>query len=155
MGCSCAKCVAACKSMPAALIPSDLEHIPHDKLCASEGTDIIEPSGNRLHALTIVPQQKPDGSCVFFDKGVCTIHEHKPYGCRKFSACSEDVLHAAMFSSHMYRSILKDADSDGPYARLWHNLPSAMPIAERKERYHQCQAKAERKRYSKKSKTRR
>src|SRR5688500_18711311 len=90
--CDCAGCVACCKAMPGMLIPGDAERIestrpklfPSEYLVASAGALVVY-RGKPMRIPTIVPAQKPDGSCVFFDdQDRCTIHGVAPYGCSHF-----------------------------------------------------------------------
>jgi Fe-S-cluster containining protein len=50
---------------------------------ASEGALVSGPMGV-VRVPTIVPQQRDDGTCVFFDRDSeqCKIHSVAPYGCR-------------------------------------------------------------------------
>lgn len=99
--CACDKCKVPCRHMPGCLVPGDLEAIKTylhvkdeeciDWLCenfrASSGAKVLRmikgtPEPELLEVPTIVPAQKPDGSCVFLaDNGQCKIHPVSPFGC--------------------------------------------------------------------------
>jgi Fe-S-cluster containining protein len=96
-------CKVPCRHMPGCLVPGDIEaikdylHVP-DGIAHTEwiyenfraslpGTKVLRkhrgnPNPELLLIPTIVPAQKPDGSCVFLaEDGQCKIHPVSPFGC--------------------------------------------------------------------------
>ncbi len=96
--CDCRLCVAGCKSMPGALVPSDLPRImrhtgldPESFLDWCESHFDVSDGGVAMKLVdgepvvfqvpSIVPQLV-DGRCVFLDsEDHCTIHAVSPAGC--------------------------------------------------------------------------
>lgn len=141
--------------MPGLLGVSDLELIARhrDKLVASDGTPIVLASGQRTVARTIVPDQKPDGSCVFLEQGRCSIHAYSPVGCRMFNACGEPTLVDLENRQQLYRGILDDQEASGDYSQAWVELEAAgrkaSPVQERREAYRKSIIEAKKKQYKK------
>jgi len=94
--CGCHDCTAGCKAMPGCLIPGDIERIQGhvgdvsgefvlSHFVVSDGALVRKEFVDRtveFRVPTIVPAQKPDGSCVFLDvDDKCSIHEVAPFGC--------------------------------------------------------------------------
>lgn len=144
--CACAGCVACCKAMPGMLIPGNAERIgsarpalfPSEYLVASDGALVIY-QGRPMRIPTIVPAQKPDGSCVFLDEmDRCTIHAIAPFGCTHFDTHQSRSGRggADARSSAGLQAILQD--TSGNYLRLWKYLArlgcTAPPLQERRER---------------------
>jgi Fe-S-cluster containining protein len=144
--CACAGCVACCKAMPGMLIPGDVERIesvqpelwPRQYLVASEGALVVY-QGQPMRIPTVVPAQKPDGSCVFLDdQDRCTIHAVAPYGCSHFdthqSRSGRDGGDARSCAG--LQAIVQD--TSGNYVRLWKYLVeqgcTAPPLQERRAR---------------------
>ena len=84
---------------------------------------------------TITPAQRPNGECVFYDNGRCSIHAVSPIGCSHVDPHmtkeeGDAVVHPAL------AEIAADGQADGPYWRLWQHLKSlglvARPLAERR-----------------------
>lgn len=79
--------------MPGFLIPADLDRmIPagadplpwaETNLLASPGA-LVQKGTERFRIPTLVPAVKADGSCIHFDRGLCSIHQISPYGCAYF-----------------------------------------------------------------------
>jgi Fe-S-cluster containining protein len=88
--------------MPGCLVPGDLEAIKdylnikdgvehtewiYENFRASRGAKVLRKiTGNPMPEVfevpSLVPAQKPDGSCVFLsDNGECNIHPVAPFGC--------------------------------------------------------------------------
>jgi hypothetical protein len=131
------------------LIPGDVECIestrpklwPSEYLAASEGALVVY-RGEVMRIPTIVPAQKPDGSCVLLDEqDRCTIHAVAPYGCSHFdthqSRSGSDGGDAR--SSAGLQAIVQDTSGD--YLRLWTYLVeqgrTAPPLQERRGRLEQ------------------
>jgi Fe-S-cluster containining protein len=144
--------------MPGSLAPGDLERIapPHEPLrkdwvaenfLASEGTLIMDPkTGDSFRLPTIVPRQKEDGSCVFFENGRCSIHEHSPYGCRMFDLHMDHEQgreRSMQFAYLLYQTwttpLNELSGGEGVYADAWNYLSGtgrqATPLAERRKAY--------------------
>ncbi len=122
--CACAGCVACCKAMPGMLVPGDVERIertlptlwPSQYLVASEGALVVY-RGEAVRIPTIVPAQKPDGSCVFLDdQDRCTIHAVAPYGCTHFDVHQSKAESDARSTAGLW-TILTDASVC--YFALW------------------------------------
>jgi Fe-S-cluster containining protein len=128
--------------MPGYLIPSDLKHVPTDKLARSEGAVAIH-KGQLISLPTIVPQQRADGCCVFFKQGLCEIHEHSPWGCRRFNTCEPSTLKVENDRQQGLRRVMADLEKNGPYAQLWRELPEAKPRNERKKHFEALISKEE------------
>ena len=100
--CACDQCKVPCRHMPGCLVPGDLgaikdylnikdgvEHTEwiYENFRASQGAKVLrqitgKPMPEILEVPTLVPAQKPDGSCVFLaDNGQCKIHPVAPFGC--------------------------------------------------------------------------
>lgn len=96
--CSCEMCRAACRHMPGMLIPGDIDRIA-ECLDTTPSEDFIAKNfrastgmkalcqGNTVVIPTIVPAQKPNGECVFYSNGKCTVHKASPFGCSHFRVC--------------------------------------------------------------------
>jgi len=127
--CDCDSCLAACRHIPGGLIPQDMNRITESlsvddveawslqHLLASAGAE-VPLEGELCQLPTIVPDSRPDGSCVFLDNDRCTIHEVAPYG------CSHLDMHLSSRESRLrsnagLRSIAIDWAKKGPYSRLW------------------------------------
>ena len=111
---------------------------PSEYLAASDGALVIY-RGQPMRIPTIVPAQKPDGSCVFLDEqDRCTIHAVAPYGCSHFDTHQSRSGRngADARSSAGLQAILQDAS--GNYVRLWTYLVekgcTAPPLQVRRER---------------------
>lgn len=130
--CDCDQCQAGCKSMPGYLVADDLPFFNVKDLRSSEGATILT-HGRVLKLPSLVPAQKENGECVFFDQGRCTVHEHSPYGCRMFSACAteDDQLQRHDGVRMLYESHRLNDE----YAQLTRTLPKARKRAERKDAF--------------------
>ncbi len=97
--CACKACQEFCKTIPGMLTYEDLIEIQkylqcslvrlNSKLRSSQGALLGNPiTGETYRIGTIVPAQKPNGTCVWWDEqtGLCEIHPVAPYGCRVFDA---------------------------------------------------------------------
>lgn len=132
--CRCRLCQVGCKTMPGYLAPDDLYQIPLDKVCASDGALVIH-QGVPMRIPTIVPKQKSNGECVFFENGLCSIHDHSPYGCRSVSACQPDTQRQRDESNLVLFSIVQKIASGGLYWVLSQLLPRAKPLRERRQAF--------------------
>jgi len=115
-GCSCEKCVSACKNDPGRLIPEDIPKIAEflglsvEELIISSLVKIPFSKKENLYALapakkkgkrllatlgTVVPDYytKERGTCIFLDEnGMCTIHEVKPFECGAYMGCKHTFM---------------------------------------------------------------
>ena len=137
--CDCVSCVAACLHIPGGLIPQDMDRITESlsvedvaawslqHLLASAGAE-VPLEGELFQLPTIVPDSRPDGSCVFLDSDRCTIHEVAPYGCSHLDMhlSSRD---STQRSDAGLRSVATDWAKKGPYSQLWGRLWAAGRIA--------------------------
>ena len=97
--CDCDQCKAVCHSKPGRLAPGDIKRIADffevevtpefisKNFRASDGINTVR-KGEEVSIPTIVPAQLPNGNCVFFAQGKCTIHAVSPFGCSGFNACN-------------------------------------------------------------------
>lgn len=115
--CDCEICTSACRCDPGRLVPEDLGrlakhlNISVDELKAeflvrvdarhnNETVPSYAPAkrkGKRFVAEpgTAAPDYYADekGSCIFLDeKGLCTVHEAKPFECAAYMGCSHTFL---------------------------------------------------------------
>jgi hypothetical protein len=76
--CSCELCQSCCVSSPCFGTPSDIMNLVNkgykDKLFP---TIWVNPFNKNVHQ-TIAPKARADGSCIFFNNGLCDIHSLKP-----------------------------------------------------------------------------
>ncbi|MBI4211508.1 MAG: YkgJ family cysteine cluster protein [Deltaproteobacteria bacterium] len=94
-GCDCEKCRECCTREPGWFVPQEIS-IAATALGLSDkeyvATYCQEHEIDGVTALS--PKQKPRSTaCVFFEKGKCTIHNVKPYECRKVYGCEADRRH--------------------------------------------------------------
>lgn len=142
--CSCSQCRCACETMPGYLVPEDLEHLPVEHLRSSSGALVIK-DGVPMQIPTIVPASRPDGSCVFYANGKCTVHAHSPWGCRAFNVCETDTPDVQMRRQIGLALVYQDHLEGGPYHQLTKSLPPAEDLGKRKQRFLQRLAVIERK----------
>jgi len=152
--CRCRLCQVGCRTMPGVLSPRDLEHLPLAQLAASSGTATRVQTGERIQVRTIVPAQRPDGTCVFHDRGTCTVHDHKPAGCAIPVACAEPTLQEALELTIVYQNVNLSTEYQAAWEQLAQRGQVARPIAERQAAYRTEFTKQER-RYAKRSRTNR
>jgi hypothetical protein len=125
--------------VPGRLAPEDLQYFDLKDLRASPGPIIQTPRGpQRVPA--IVPAVKPDGSCIFFNDGLCDVHEHAPFACACLDVHMADV--SAELRSRM--SIVANSESE-EYLRVWERLePIESDPADRVNRFQVELRKAQR-----------
>lgn len=92
--CRCNNCVNACRN-PADTEPDDdywisqFLKIPRDKLVKEMFDEtpivVIKTHGNEFVMRGLKPKVV-NGWCIFFKKGLCSIHSVKPFGC-KYASC--------------------------------------------------------------------
>lgn len=96
-GCDCAKCQALCKSEPGWFMP---EEIPAAAALLNVSIEEFTAQYLQPHAVDdglitmYSPRQRVDKSCVFFKGGKCSIHEAKPFECRKVFGCEAERRHS-------------------------------------------------------------
>lgn len=144
--CACAKCTAACETMPGALGPGDLEQIADYCGCnvddpdfirmwrASEGAIAHNRETNTFFQIpTIVPaQDHKTGHCVWLEQGVCTIHPVAPFCCRNFRMCAGDPAEDTFKSVSMHAAIMADQEYQEFHDNLSANGLTAEPIEKRR-----------------------
>ena len=145
--CDCDQCKAVCHSKPGELAPGDIDRISgflgvevtpefiSKNFRAADGINTVR-KGEEVSIPTIVPAQRPNGDCVFFAQGKCTIHPVSPFGCSRFNACNtthegiaeseEKVLAAAMACANSVDYVLT-------WGHLYQRGLNAPPLAERGE----------------------
>lgn len=99
--CECSKCQTFCRHIPGTALPGDIltlaRHLGREDedhtyeftaefFQATEGTSIV-CGEDSLQVPTMIPRQKPNGECIFYEEGRCRIHPAAPFGCRTFNAC--------------------------------------------------------------------
>lgn len=77
---------------------------------------------------SITPAQKPNGECVFYAEGRCTIHAVSPAGCALVDPHMSRMEGDAVIAEGL-REQIDDLRADGPYARLWRHLKESGRIA--------------------------
>ena len=115
-GCSCPRCVSACKNDPGRLVPDDLPalaallNLTVDELIISCLVKIPLSEKNSIYALapakrkgkrflaqpgTVIPDYytKEHGTCIFLDEnGMCSVHEAKPFECGAYMGCRHTFM---------------------------------------------------------------
>lgn len=98
-GCDCPQCQECCQREPGWFIPEEIERAAAFLKLAE--ADFIaqyceEHVEDDIRALS--PKRKPGKkSCIFLTpKGLCEIHEVKPYECRKVYGCQGESRHRRM-----------------------------------------------------------
>jgi Fe-S-cluster containining protein len=130
--CACSDCSINCRFIPGFLIPADLRRIAtgrnyseddlfefaRKELLASPGARVMK--GGRVLAIrTLVPARKPDGSCIYLDDyDRCSIHQVSPFGCAFFDAHQSRIISDGR-SSEGLDAVMKDAQQNGIYTRIW------------------------------------
>lgn len=166
--CHCEHCQVGCKTMPAMCALGDVERIvdhldrrglgdgilsdgvrgyPIDEwiarhFVASEGAKVAKiercGSSSTFNIPTITPAQKPNGECVFYDQGRCTIHAVSPGGCALVDSHMDRQEGNAIVGA-MLAEICEDKAARGPYFSLWQSLANAgrlaRPRAERRDAF--------------------
>ena len=164
--CACDRCRTCCKCMPGMLAPGDLEDISlHvgmvddvkktkkwivSHFAASEGA-LVSKNAKVGRIPTIVPAQRPDGTCVFLNADDrCDIHSVSPFGCRMLDPHMTRAQSDPIVAAGLWR-IVEDArkmesggggvnDEDGyivgfygwAWDMLWSSRCRARPLKERK-----------------------
>ena len=89
-GCSCEKCKECCTREPGWFIPDEVP-IVAQRLGLSEQEFIQKFCNEHIEddVYSVSPKHKPNSTeCVFLnEKGLCAIHDVKPYECRKVFGC--------------------------------------------------------------------
>jgi len=93
MSCTCIRCQATCRVMPGMCIPGDLDRIAQasapSHLWSGEDAEgcrrwiagHFRASAESSDIPIIVLASRNDGSCIFYDRSRCLIHEVAPFGC--------------------------------------------------------------------------
>lgn len=128
--CACRDCVQACEHLPGYLVPADLPRMqaalaPQELfqdfalkyLEASPGS-LIRHQDTTVRIPTLVPQSRPDGSCIFLSEGRCTIHAVAPYGCAFYST-HDSKVEGDRKTLVALEVICQDLDEGGDYSRAW------------------------------------
>jgi hypothetical protein len=119
--CGCAMCQVYCRHVPGRLTPPDLDRL------VPPGADVFTWAETHLRAATdqdypkLIPAQRADGSCHWYDQGRCAVHTVAPFGCAFFDAHMplDEVRQRSIAASQACR---EDRAADGLYARLWRHL---------------------------------
>lgn len=145
--CDCAECVAACRHMPATLVPDDLTRIAAamavddfdawllDHFEASPGP-LVAARGELFRIPTIVPRLTAVG-CIFLEQGRCKVHAVAPFGCA-YADMHMGPLEGDAVSRAGLMEVVQDWRQDGPYSQAWYKLRAAgriaSPLEERRKR---------------------
>ena len=159
--CACQHCKVGCRTMPGSLMIGDpkriIEHVEdrdgiiftpdgaarffEGHFVASEGARVAKLQNGRpliFDIPSITPAQKPNGECVFFAEGRCTIHAVSPAGCSLVDPHMSRAEGDAIIAEGL-REQLDDLRADGPYAQLWQHLKAngrtARPRLERRSAF--------------------
>lgn len=154
--CDCAHCQVGCRTMPGALVPGDVARIVDHQIGIASPeaeqfilTHFVASEGARVAKLvdcrplvfdipSITPAQKPNGECVFFAEGRCTIHAVSPAGCALVDTHMTRADGDAVIAEGL-REQIDDLRADGPYSRLWQHLKEngrlARPRLERRSAF--------------------
>lgn len=151
--CACEACQIGCKTLPGALAPADVipmwQHVDPESglfqfsekyLQVSSGAIAVDPaSGTRFNVPSLVPKQREDGTCVFYNQqGRCDIHAVSPYGCsmvdmHQSGSEANDIVRQCVLqqydahrSGSIYHQLCVYLDSVGQRAR---------PLVERRQAY--------------------
>lgn len=101
--CTCGKCQKACENKPGWFLPGEAERVAEylsvslpDLFATKLGVDwweaderhdtdiyVLSPAITSMPAGDTFPSN-PNGRCVFYQDGRCSIHPVKPYECRAF-----------------------------------------------------------------------
>lgn len=144
--CDCEACQVGCRTMPGMCSLPDVERItdyvaPDDRekfitehFVASEGAKVARIRDNGSVAVfdipTITPAQRPDGTCVFYNRedGTCGVHPVSPLGC----ACVDTHLTRAEGDAVLHPALAElaaDKAVGGPYLQTRERLVAAGRIA--------------------------
>ena len=141
--CACEKCKSPCRHMPGALIPGDLERIAKHQgvevtdewvvanFLASSGAKVLL-RGEVTSVPSIVPEQKPDGSCIFLNaEGGCSIHGAAPFCCSYTAVCDKISEREALRASRLgVNAQIEDLMADGEHTQKILLLLDAGKIAD-------------------------
>ncbi|PIR21586.1 MAG: hypothetical protein COV45_02260 [Deltaproteobacteria bacterium CG11_big_fil_rev_8_21_14_0_20_47_16] len=93
-GCECEECQALCRREPGWFMP---EEVPYAAAHQGMTEEAFREQFLQCHHTDEIdmwsPKQRPDGSCIFFKGGKCTIHSVKPFECRKVFGCESGRRH--------------------------------------------------------------
>jgi len=133
--CSCAVCQYNCRTIPGYLLPDDIERLMKavgeenlytfgaQYLSASPGA-VVMRNGEILRIPTLVPNRQSDGTCHWFNRGLCAVHAVAPFGCAFFD-CSMNMEEADRRSSAGLQILLyhwdeyKSLGTASHYVKLW------------------------------------
>jgi len=133
--CSCWECQLPCLSMPGALSAGDLTRLSElrgpwqteeswyqEHLRASTGSTLMSSrTGQVIRIPSLVPAQRPNRQCHWFDCGKCAVHAISPWGCRGFDAHqSDDEATRLQRESITERASLFSRETK--YSRTWEML---------------------------------
>jgi hypothetical protein len=73
---------------------------------------------------SLVPAQRPNGHCHWYDQGRCAVWQNSPYGCAFFDQHMSQQIHERRNRAG-WQARQEAFDRDALYARLWHALKDA------------------------------
>ena len=94
-GCDCHECQALCRHEPGWFLPGEVErsaahlHITVDEFCR-QFCEELNIDQTVVLAPKFVSKQR---ACIFYEEGLCRIHEVKPHECRKVFGCEPKRRH--------------------------------------------------------------
>ncbi|MBI4126012.1 MAG: YkgJ family cysteine cluster protein [Deltaproteobacteria bacterium] len=95
-GCDCTACRECCQREPGWFVPDEIPAAAKF-LGLSEAEFITRYCAKHPleNGTALSPATKPGSTtCIFFEKGKCSIHDVKPYECRKVFGCDPARRHA-------------------------------------------------------------
>ncbi|MFH1654380.1 MAG: YkgJ family cysteine cluster protein [Pseudomonadota bacterium] len=94
-GCSCEKCSELCKNEPGWFLHEEIEQVA--RFLGISKDEFVEKycETHQLgNALPLSPKRKQKKKeCIFFENGLCKIHEVKPFECKKVFGCEAQRKH--------------------------------------------------------------
>jgi hypothetical protein len=124
--CGCERCAVFCRYMPGYLIPSDLERLIPPEADALAWAKVhlraVMPGPGGMPNL--VPAQKRNGHCHWYEEGKCLVWQNSPYGCAFFDQHMSFEEHDRR--NQAGRAARQEAfEQNALYARLWQALKEA------------------------------
>lgn len=93
-GCQCEACKECCSREPGWFVPGEIP-VAAKFLEISEKEFLTRYTAKHPveGGIALAPKQKASGACIFFVKGLCSIHNVKPFECRAVFGCDSPRRH--------------------------------------------------------------
>lgn len=95
-GCDCQECKELCANEPGWFLPGEVDDAAF--FLGMSKDEFIENFCDQhiyCDAIILSPKKKTGSKeCIFLKKGLCSIHEVKPFECRKVYGCEEQRKHS-------------------------------------------------------------